>query len=118
MLHILSTGVMAILAAGMYFRGRRPSIHWKLMVTAFVIDVGLVLYIELTRKAIEQIPQARGLLLFHIAVSLSVIVCYLVMFALGRRLLGGRLDTRIAHRNVGFTFLTLRSLNYVTSFLV
>jgi hypothetical protein len=118
MLHLISTGVMLLVGAGLYFRRGRPSLHWKLMVAAFVIDIALVLYIEFARQAVEGLPEAGPLLLFHVAVSLFVIVGYLTMFVLGSRLLRGRADTRLAHRNVGIAFVTLRSLNYVTSFLV
>jgi hypothetical protein len=118
MLHAISTGVMVILFAGLYFRRKRPALHWKLMVTAFTIDLSLVLYIELTRHAIEGLPHASPLLLFHVSVSVAALVGYLIMFVLGSRLLRGRANVRIAHRNVGLTFMTLRSLNFVTSFLV
>jgi hypothetical protein len=33
-------------------------------------------------------------------------------------LISGRFETRKMHRILGFTFVVLRSLNYVTSFLV
>ncbi len=118
MLHAISTGVMFILFAGLYFRRKRPALHWKLMVTAFAIDLSVVLYLELTRQAIEGLPHASPLLLFHVAVSVCVIACYLINFALGSRLLRGRTGIRGAHRNVGITFMTLRSLNFVTSFIV
>jgi hypothetical protein len=118
MLHAISAGVMVILFAGLYFRRKRPALHWKLMVTAFTIDLALLLYIEFTRQAIEGLPHASPLLWFHVSVSVAALICYLIMFVLGSRLLRGRAGVRIAHRNTGITFMTLRSLNFVTSFMV
>ena len=118
MLHVFSILAMALVGAGLYFRRRRPSIHWKLMIAAFVVDVSLVLYIEFARHAVEQLPTARPLILFHAAISVLVLIFYLVLFGLGSRLLKGRFENRKAHRNAGIMFVALRTVNLVTSFLV
>src|SRR4051812_28984319 len=118
MLHIISSLVVLLVALGLCFR-RRPSWHLKFMVGAFLLDVALVLYIELTRQAVETVAaRVRPLLWFHAAVSLGVLVCYVVMIVLGRRLLNGRKASRGTHRNLGIAFCVLRGLNYVTSFMV
>ena len=119
MLHLTSTGVLVLVAAGLWFRKRRPLIHLRLMVAAFATDVLLVLYIEMTRHAVEKVAaQVRPLIWFHAGVSLAVLVCYVLMILLGRPMLAGRHDTRTLHRIVGMAFVVLRSLNYVTSFMV
>jgi len=134
MLHVISTLILFILAAGIYFR-RRPEIHLKLMTGAFVIDLALVLYIELTRQAVKSVvTQVKPLTWFHAAISLSVVVLYVVQLVLGRRLLAARsaslatstgpistgdsAHTRNLHRNLGMTFCVLRVLNYVTAFMI
>jgi hypothetical protein len=134
MLHVISTLVLFILAAGIYFR-RRPEIHLKVMTSAFLIDLGLVLYIELTRQAVESVvTQVKPLTWFHAAISLSVLVLYVVQIVLGRRLLAARsaslatsagpistgdpAHTRNLHRNLGITFCVFRILNYVTAFMI
>ncbi len=134
MLHAISTLVLLMLAVGIYFR-RRREIHMKLMTSAFAIDLALVLYIELTRHAVETVAtQTKPLLWFHATVSTSVLVLYVVMFALGRRLAaapaanavtsagpiatGHLSQTRNLHRNLGMAFCALRVLNYVTAFMV
>lgn len=110
---------MIIIGAGLYLRNRKPTWHWRIMVTAFVIDILLVLAIELSRGAVAQAMEvSEALLGFHIAVSVGVIVLYLAMFVLGRQLLVGVEARRLAHRNVGIAFIVLRSLNYITSFMV
>ena len=118
-LHALSTLVVLILVVGLYFRHRRPRWHWKIMVTAFVIDMGTVVYIEATRHAVEEVvTQVRPFIWFHAGISTAVVVLYLVMFWLGRRLLRGNEAYRRAHHNVAIAFFILRCMNYVTSFFV
>jgi uncharacterized membrane protein YozB (DUF420 family) len=119
MLHIASTAVLLLIATGLWFRKRRPELHFRMMIAAFACDVLLVLYIELTRHAVEIVArQIRPIIWFHAGVSLAVLVCYVLMILLGRPMLAGRYETRMLHRCVGVTFVVLRSLNYVTSFMV
>ena len=97
------------------------------MVTAFVIDMALVLYIELSRHAIETVAVAvtevassgaRPLLVFHATISTGVIILYIAMFVLGRKLLNGNEGIRKTHRNAAIAFCVLRGINYATSFIV
>jgi len=117
--HMVSTVVVVVLLVGLYYRNSKPQWHWKIMVTAFVMDVGLVLAIELNRGAIEKATTTdRPLLLFHIGVSVGVLLLYLCQGYLGRQLLRGRMNFRATHRNTGIAFIVFRGLNYVTSFMV
>lgn len=119
MLHIASTAVLALILCGLWFRKRNPQIHLRLMVSAFIADVLLVLYIEFTRHAVETVAaKVRPMIWFHAGVSLAVLFCYVAMILLGRPMLTGRYETRKLHFAVGIAFVVLRSLNYVTSYLV
>jgi uncharacterized membrane protein YozB (DUF420 family) len=118
-LALCSTAALVFVAAGLLLRRRRPEWHLKLMMAAFAIDLGLVVYIEATRRAVEKVAfEGHALLWFHAAVSVGVVVCYAAMIGLGRRLLVGEATVRHLHRNLGVLFCVLRLLNYVTSFLV
>jgi uncharacterized membrane protein YozB (DUF420 family) len=130
MLHSISTLVLVILAVGIYFR-RRPEIHMKAMLLAFIIDLSLVLYIELTRQAVEKVAsEFQPFLWFHAAISLSVLVHYVAMIVLGRRLAKARsvevespnrvdtAHTRKLHRNLGISFVVFRLANYITAFMM
>jgi uncharacterized membrane protein YozB (DUF420 family) len=123
MLIAVSTLVLIIIATGFTFRHQRKT-HIPCMLTAFAIDLGLVLYIELTRHAIKSVSQAvqhplpHGLLLFHVTMSVFVLILYVVMLSLGVQLLKGQETKRISHRNLGYTFILCRLANYATSFFV
>jgi len=117
-LHVVSTLVLALLLVGFAQRSDRRR-HRAFMLVAFAIDLGLVVWIEATRGAVEHVVAGvPALLAFHVVISTGVLVCYLGMIGLGSRLFAGRFELRTWHRNLGITFVVLRGLNYVTSFLV
>ncbi len=119
MLHLLSSIVLVLILTGLWFRQRRPALHVRLMSAAFACDLLLVLYIEASRHAVEKVAVAgSSLIWFHAAVSTLVLVAYVAQIALGRRMLAGVRTPRRVHLALGITFVSLRSLNYVTSFMV
>lgn len=127
MLIAISTLVLLVIAAGVWFR-KRPEIHIPLMAAAFAIDLGLLLYIEFSRHAIEtlsetiqttsQTPAQEGLLLFHVAISALMLVLYIVQIITGIQLFRGSHPTRLFHRYSAVLFVVCRLLNYATSFFV
>lgn len=118
MLHALSTLVVALIIAGVLAR-RRPAVHLRLMTSAFLIDLGIVIYIETTRHAIDRVVGPAGpLIWFHASVSTLVLLAYLGQITLGRRMLAGRAASRRAHIALGLAFCLLRGTNYITAFMV
>jgi hypothetical protein len=135
MLHVASTLVVILIATGIYYR-RRPSVHMSLMTASFIIDLSLVLYIELTRKAVATVVGGiRPFLWFHAGVSVVTLVLYVVMIALGRKLyvapkaalavgggnsmtFDGTVRTRQLHGSLGIAFCVVRGLNYITSLML
>lgn len=122
MLIVISTLVLGLILLGFSFR-RTPKVHIPCMLTAFALDLGLVLYIEFSRQAVERVSQeiqhpSHWLLLFHVLVSVTVLVLYVVMLRLGLKLFKGEESQRHLHRRLGFCFLVCRLSNYVTSFWV
>ena len=117
MLNILSTLVLFIIAYGVIKRNDRK-VHIPVMTAAFLIDLGLVLYIELNRGAVEQaIDGVEGLLLFHIIVSALVLVLYIALTVIGVKLLKNPAMMKL-HRNLAAAFIICRLTNYVTSFFI
>jgi len=119
MLHVISTLVLVIVAVGFWLRKRQNAVHIRLMISAFLIDLLLVLYIEISRHAVQKVvASTRPLVWFHAAVSVMVLICYVVMIQLGRGVLADHPKAREWHRMLGMTFVVLRGLNYITSYLV
>jgi uncharacterized membrane protein YozB (DUF420 family) len=123
MLIAVSTCVLILIAVGLVFR-RRPRVHLPCMLSAFALDLGLVLYIELNRHAIQTVGEAihrpfpQGVLLFHVMMSLLTLALYVLMLRLGFGLLKGRESVRLPHRYLGSAFVVCRLANYVSSFFV
>ncbi len=119
MLHLLSTAVLVLIGAGLYYR-RRTRLHLGLMVMALAVDLGLVLYIEITRSAVETVRTAPlgPVLTFHIVASVLVLIIYLVQVGLGIRKLRSGTSSHLAHRYLGMAFVVLRVANYATSYMI
>ena len=120
----LNTAMVAVLALGLYHR-HRPRFHIPLMLTAFAVDLGNVLMIEVFARrrgkgAVEQgLDSLSGggstLLRVHIAVSVLCILGYFVAVATGIRLYR-RGEWRRAHKANAAVFILTRLSSYVTSF--
>lgn len=118
-LHAFSTLVLVLVGLGLYFR-RRARIHLAFMIAALVVDLGLVLYIELTRSAVEKVTTAPlgPVLTFHIVASVLVLLIYIVQVGLGVRKLRSGVSSHLAHRYLGMAFVVLRLANYATSYMI
>jgi uncharacterized membrane protein YozB (DUF420 family) len=121
--HAGSLLVCGIIAFGFAKRHDRR-VHIRAMTVAFILDMALLGWIEISRQAVEKSlalggRQAPGPLLgFHIFVSVLVILLYIAQVVLGRRLLSGSEAVRAWHRGSGRAFLCARGLNLVTSFMI
>ncbi len=119
MLYAVSTLVLVIIAMGLWVRSRNRALHMRLMVAAFAIDLASVVVIEVSRSAVKRVARSdMSLIWFHAGVSTLVLVLYVVLLVLGRRLNSGSESSRHAHRRFGIAFCVLRLVNYATSFLV
>lgn len=115
-LKLISILAFALLLIGFANR-RRPRIHVPLMLAAFLIDLSIVAYIEITRDAIASAKAKMGpLMVVHIILSCLVLVFYFGQVATGLRNLRGRRSRW--HRTGGPLLLLTRFGNLVTSFLV
>lgn len=112
--------ILALLYTGVAFR-RQRALHVKLMASAIFWDILLILQIELARHAIGkavQVPTNPALLNFHVAIAVTTVLLYGAMFYSGRQLLQGRADVRPRHKWTGVVTLILRTLTFITSFMV
>ncbi len=115
----LSFVVLLIIAVGILFRKNRK-VHIPLMLLAFVCDMSLVLYIEFTRKAVEQVISGLppSLLAFHVTTSIIVVLLYLALIVSGIQIVKGKTDRQLWHRRLATAFLIGRMINFVTSLYI
>lgn len=120
MLILVSTFVICLIAVGIMFH-RKLEIHIPLMVTAFVLDLILVLVIEIDRyavhKVMEEVTAAAPdiFVIFHASVSLLVILFYIALGITGSKTIKDRSKLSV-HKKLAYCFIVLRLINYVTSF--
>lgn len=115
----------AIILGLLYFGASRARInralHVKIMTSAIIWDILLVLQIELSRKAINTATKMTSnsfLMNFHIAIAVTVVVLYGFMYFYGRKILKGDNSKRKLHKALGIVTLLLRTSTFVTSFFI
>ncbi len=109
--------IFALIILGVVLH-RRRTLHVRMMLTCFGLDVLMVLLIELQRAAVEQaVTTHSNLLRFHIAVSVAAMVLWILQLIVGRRILRGENLIR-RHRLQAWLFLLFRATNVVTAFFV
>lgn len=116
-LKILSLLICILIFIGIYYRKNKKR-HVPIMLTAFTLDVTMVLYIELTRHAIKtSLHPPHPFVTFHVVISVVVMILYLVQIWAGIKLYRGG-KTRNFHRKIAVLFIIFRLGNLVTSFFV
>lgn len=89
------------------------------MFLAFCIDLGMVLWLEFNRAAVEQVVEGvSGLLAFHVVVSTLVVILYILLIWSGIRMWKNKPLSPKFHRNLGMAFVVGRLINYVTAYFV
>lgn len=117
-----SISILLLMYVGVIFK-RNRRLHVKLMSSAMIWDILLILQIELTRSAIvkasESVVGSKSLILnIHVAMAVACVILYGFMVASGRKLLRGENGVRIRHKILGVSTLILRTLVFATSFFV
>ncbi len=115
-LKFLSIGVCLILLIGILNR-RRRGIHMPLMLAAFCVDLGMVLYIEIKRHVIEELPsRMTPFLAVHVTFSVAVLVLYVVMLVSGIN--NARNRRSRVHPKAAIFFVVARLGNLCTSMFI
>jgi hypothetical protein len=115
-LKLAGLAVFALLLVGFAQRHNRR-IHIPIMVTAFLLDMGLVMWIELARGAVEQLTGPTApMMKLHLFLSIGTVVLYLTQIISGY--VKARYGGASIHLYTGYTFLLFRFGNLVTSFLI
>lgn len=118
LMQLQSFCIVLLMMVGIFLR-RRRSLHIKIMSTAMIWDVILILQIELSRSAILKASKALSnamALNIHVSIAVATVLLYGIMVYTGRALMDGRNEFRKRHRILGFTTFTMRILTFITSF--
>jgi hypothetical protein len=116
---IQSTLIVALLIFGVLQAKKNRKKHQKIMSFAMIWDILLIVQIEFTRHAVEKAIQINSnsmMLNIHVALAISTVVFYGIVFYLGRKIMLGNNQLVPTHKNLGKVTLILRLLTYVTSF--
>jgi len=114
MLKMASLGVICMILVGVFFR-RQKLIHIPLMVGAFSIDIALLVYIEITRDAIEKtIHGPHPYVIFHVVLCTVALLLNIALLRTGYKVLKKQINKNI-HRKLAIWFLIFRLGNYLTS---
>jgi len=114
---LLSALIFMLIICGILARRTRKS-HVTLMLLAMAADLGLVLYIELTRDAIRTaLNPPHPLIIVHVALSVGVVIAYFLQAGMGIQMLRTRRRI-VGHRWVAIAFLFFRFGNLITSFFI
>jgi hypothetical protein len=110
--------ILSLIILGVYLRKNRAK-HVKIMGSAIVWDIILILQIELSRGAIATASkpiQNKMMLNIHISIAVLTVLFYFAMIFTGRKLLAGHTSIRSKHKALGWCTVVLRVLTFVTSF--
>jgi len=117
-LKAFSIGIVCLLVYGLTQRFK-PRIHIPVMLTAFVLDLALVLYIELNRDATGQALGWNDLpviMRIHILLSTLTVVFYVIQIVSG--FIRWRRGGMKYHLYTGIAFMAFRLGNLITSFMI
>ena len=93
--------------------------HIKIMSTAIIWDLILILQIELTRSAVAKamkIIENPTMLKIHLIFAIGSVLLYIVMAVTGTKVYKGRNDLIPWHKKFGVTTLIFRTMTLATSF--
>lgn len=115
---IQSFAILALIYLGVYLRKERSK-HVKIMASAIVWDLLLILQIELGRGAINKaskVIENPMMLNIHVSIAVLTVLFYFALIYTGRKLLKGQNVIRPKHKLLGWSALVLRTLTFATSF--
>ena len=115
----IATAAWLCLVAG-YLKRKSKSTHVLLMRTAIFTDIALVLYLQVTRGAVQTALSFNLTLLkqLHIGTSTIALLLYFPVLYLGFRLLQGKgtARTRALHIRIAMTAFVFRTLGFFLMF--
>ncbi len=113
----IATVAWLLLSIGLFNRHKKL-IHIRCMVSGIGLDIALVLYLQLTRDAVQQAAEFSLPVLhqFHILFSTLALLLYFPILFLGFQLVKGQLEYLALHKKLGISAYLLRSAGFVFMF--
>lgn len=101
-----------------YLARRKRSRHVPLVVAGIGADLGLVLYLQITREAVQTAVSfsLSPLEQIHILFSTLALVLYFPVLYLGIQLIRGQKTSRLLHKRFAVTALIFRTLGFLFMF--
>lgn len=123
--HLVSVLIYILLLYG-YAKRKSRDYHVRIMRIVFYSELLLVLAIEISRKAIEQAIGIHGkhngfpggVLGVHIVISIITLLVLISIYFVGNKLYKGKIELKPLHVKLAYTYLVLRTLNLITSFMI
>jgi len=121
--NIASIVITIVLLIGVALR-RNRKLHPPIMIACFVADLGLVVWLEVTRSAVETaVGNMSALMVTHIVLAVLMILSYVSLMATGFKVLRAKepleFDThRKSHRAASISFFIIRVAVLVTALMV
>jgi len=124
--NVLNCAVLAFILLGVALHHRRD-LHAKMMLTAFALDIALLLAVEFSNGAVAQAfrsvasdgSDGRAITLIHVAFAASGLVMWFPQLWSGRKIWKqGRMELLPGHALRAKLFLVLRLGNVVTAFML
>ena len=121
-LHAANVGIFLLCVVGAALHHNRR-LHVRLMLLAFVLDIGLLLAVELTDSAVGQAMQGMSdgapmIMWIHIAFALGGLIMWGVQIWNGRKVLKGDYSVLKRHALGAKIFMVMRLGNVITAFMV
>jgi len=111
--------ILCIMIYGVTKAKRDRTLHIKIMLSAMLWDLLLILQIELSRQAVAtamKITENPLLLKIHLFFAIGSVLLYTVMIYSGRRVYKGDHGFRGKHKALGLTTLVFRTMTLLTSY--
>jgi len=124
LLNLLNTAIFSLIVIGAFLHYRRD-LHVRIMVTAFVLDLALLLAVEFSESAVgtalrsvtDAGVEGRLLTWIHVAFAAGGLLFWFLQIYTGRKVLKGRMDLLPRHARGARIFLLLRLGNLVTAWM-
>lgn len=117
---VIGLGVFVLIFIGVALRKNRK-VHPPIMITCFLVDLALVLYLEFTRGAIKEAADRvmEPMMLIHIIVATLSIGLYVALLITGTKVLRGAPEKlQRIHKRFAITFLVNRVAVLATAIMV